>query len=357
MGHSENCTHEHHHDHDAILDICDTLAETIDALSVPGKGLLAADESTSTIGKRFESINVENTEENRRAYRTLLCTAPQLNESVCGVILYEETLGQKDHQGRFLAHVLAEQGIIPGIKVDKGLVDLPNTDGEKVSQGLDGLTERLLGYKAQGARFAKWRNVYTIGETSPTMTAVKAGAEMLARYAAVCQSVGIVPIVEPEVLMDGAHTIEDCAEITEMVLFEVFNALFVQQVALEYMILKPNMVIAGNQCPDQNTPEEVAEYTLSVLRNRVPAAVPTINFLSGGQSPRDAVLNLNAMNAMGEQPWNLSFSYGRALQEECLKHWQGKPNQVVVAQEALLEWCRCNSAAALGEYDDYRAKQ
>lgn len=342
--HGPEC--EHHH---AIID---ELESTIDAIAVAGKGILAADESTSTIQKRFDSIGVENTEENRRAYRTLLCTAPNLGETVCGVILFEETLGQKDNQGRPLAKVLAEAGVVPGIKVDKGLVDLPNTDGEKVSQGLDGLRERLLAYKEQGARFAKWRNVYTISDTAPTMTAVKAGAEMLARYAAICQSVGIVPIVEPEVLMDGDHTIEDCAEVTEMVLHEVFNALFTHQVVLEYIILKPNMVIAGKDCPEQNTPEEVAEYTLSVLRNHVPAAVPTINFLSGGQSPREAVLNLNAMNAMGEQPWNISFSYGRALQEECLKHWAGKSSNVGVAQEALLEWARCNSAAALGQFDE-----
>lgn len=347
MSHHEHHEHDHNCDHDHIQD---ELESTIDALSVKGKGLLAADESTSTIEKRFASIGVENTEENRRAYRTLLCTAPNLNETICGVILYEETLGQKDHQGRYLAKVLADAGIIPGIKVDKGLIDLPNTYGEKVSQGLDGLEERLLAYKKQGARFAKWRNVYNINETAPTMTAVKAGAEMLARYAAACQSVGIVPIVEPEVLMDGDHTIEDCAEVTEMVQHEVFNALFTHQVVLEYIMLKPNMIIAGKDCPEQNSPEEVAEYTLSVLRNHVPAAVPTINFLSGGQSPREAMLNLNAINAMGEQPWNLSFSYGRALQEECLKHWAGKATNVGVAQEALLEWARCNSAAALGEY-------
>lgn len=340
-------THTHHHE---LHDMQDELAATIDALAIRGKGLLAADESTSTIAKRFESIGIENTEENRRQYRTLLCTAPHLNETVCGIILYEETLGQKGDDGRFLTEILAEQGIIPGIKVDKGLVDLPNTDGEKVTQGLDGLKERLEAYKKQGARFAKWRNVYIISETSPTMTAIKAGAEMLARYAAICQSVGIVPIVEPEVLMDGEHDIESCAEVTEMVLHEVFNALFTHQVALEYIILKPNMIIAGKNCPEQNSPEKIAEYTLSVLRNMVPAAVPSINFLSGGQSPREAVLNLNAMNALGDQPWNLSFSYGRALQEECLKLWAGKSANVGVAQEALLEWARCNSAASIGQF-------
>lgn len=344
----------HHHDHDHLNSIQDELAGTIDAIAISGKGILAADESTSTIAKRFESIGVENTEENRRQYRTLLCTAPGINETISGVILYEETLGQKDNNGRFLADVLAEQGIVPGIKVDKGLVDLPNTNGEKIAQGLDGLSERLLAYKKQGARFAKWRNVFDINEGAPTMTAVKAGAEVLARYAAICQSVGIVPIVEPEVLMDGDHCIEDCAEVTEMVLHEVFNSLFTHQVALEYIILKPNMVIAGKNCPEQNTPEEVGEYTLSVLRNMVPAAVPSINFLSGGQSPKEAVLNLNAMNALGEQPWNLSFSYGRALQEECLRHWQGKTANISVAQEALLEWARCNSLAAIGQYHEPR---
>lgn len=345
--HGAHCGHNHDED-----DIQHELASTIDALVISGKGVLAADESTSTIGKRFAAMNIENTEENRRSYRTLLCTAPQLNETIAGVIFYEETLGQKDNSGHLLTETLAKNGIISGIKVDKGLVELPNTDGEQISQGLDGLPERLLAYKKQGARFAKWRNVYLISETSPTMTAVKAGAEILARYAAICQSVGIVPIVEPEVLMDGDHTIEDCAEITEIVLHEVFSALFVHQVALEYMILKPNMIIAGKDCPEQNSPEEVAEYTLSVLRNRVPAAVPSINFLSGGQSPREAMLNLNAMNAIGEQPWNLSFSFGRALQEESLKLWHGKANNVAVAQEALLEWARCNSAASLGEYTE-----
>lgn len=341
--HDEYCNHDH--------DIEDELASTTDALAHSGKGFLAADESTSTIGKRFDAIGVENTEENRRIYRSLLCTAPHLNETICGVILFEETLNQKDDKGRFLADVLAEQGIIPGVKVDKGLVDLPNTDGEKITQGLDGLAERLLTYKKQGARFAKWRNVYAISDASPTMSTVKAGAEMLARYAAVCQSVGIVPIVEPEVLMDGEHSIEDCAEISEVVLHEVFNALFLHKVALEYIILKPNMIIAGKSCSEQNSPEEVAEYTLSVLRNTVPAAVPSINFLSGGQSPKEAVENLNAMNKMGNQPWNLSFSYGRALQEECLKHWAGKTSNVTAAQEALLEWAGANSAASLGKYN------
>lgn len=348
MSHDINC-HDHHHDEIDLIH--DELAQTIDALVISGKGLLAADESTGTIAKRFQTINVENTEENRRKYRTMLCTAPGLNEYISGVIFFEETLGQKDNTGRFLATVLSEQGIVPGIKVDKGLIELPNTDGEQIAQGLDGLKERLLDYKKQGARFAKWRNVISISETSPTMTAVKAASESLARYAAICQSVGIVPIVEPEVLMDGDHSIEDCAEVTQMVLHEVFNALFVYQVALEYIILKPNMVIAGKNCPEQNSPEDIAEYTLGVFRNMVPAAVPSINFLSGGQSPKDAVLNLNAINAIGDQPWNLSFSYGRALQEECLKHWQGKDNNVNVAQEALLEWARSNSTAALGQFE------
>jgi len=326
----------------------DELSSTIEALKVPGKGILAADESTSTIAKRFASIGIENSEKNRRDYRTLLCTTPRLEDYICGVILYEETFGQKDDNGLPLPRVLAEKGILSCIKVDKGLIDLPNTEGEKVSKGLDDLAERLAHYKELGASFAKWRNVFNINESAPTMTAIKAGSEMLARYASSCQSHGIVPIVEPEVLMDGSHTIEDCAEITEMVLHEVFHALFIHQVALEYIVLKPNMVIAGKDCPEQGSPEEVGEFTVSVLRNMVPAAVPTINFLSGGQSPKEAVANLNAMHAFGNQPWNLSFSYGRALQEDCLKAWAGKAENVQAAQEALLKWAKSNSEASQG---------
>lgn len=328
----------------------DELAKTIEHFMEPGKGILAADESTATIGKRFATINTENSEQNRRNYRELLFSTPELEHYINGVILFEETLKQSDSNGTPFPQALASKGIIPGIKVDKGLVDLPNTDGEKVTQGLDGLGDRLEEYKALGAQFAKWRNVYSIGELAPSMTAIKAGAEMLARYASMCQAVGIVPIVEPEVLMDGNHSIEHCAEITEIVLHELFHGLFIHQVELEYMILKPSMVISGKDHAEQAQPEEVAEYTISVFRNNVPASVPTINFLSGGQTPQQATANLNAINSIGQQPWNLSFSYGRALQETCLQAWQANQGNVEKAQQELLTRARLNTAAAMGEY-------
>lgn len=326
------------------------LAATLDQLLDASKGILAADESNSTIGKRFETIGVENTEENRRDYRLLLASTPGLGQYINGVILFEETFDQKNQDGIYISQLFADQGIVPGIKVDKGLVDLPNTEHEKVTQGLDGLKERLEHFKAKGARFAKWRNVYSISDFTPSLTAMKAGAEMLARYAATCQSVGIVPIVEPEVLMDGAHSIDHAAEATDMVLHELFHALYIHQVELELMILKPSMVTCGKLVRPFSTPDEVAEYTINVFRNHVPAAVPTINFLSGGQSPEQATANLNAINQLGDQPWLLSFSYGRALQEDCLKAWGGQMNQVSAAQDALLKRARLNSAACLGEY-------
>ncbi|MGQ3890435.1 class I fructose-bisphosphate aldolase [Legionella sp. CNM-4043-24] len=326
------------------------LSDTMEILLQDGKGILAADESNGTIGKRFATIGVENTEEYRRAYRLLLATTPGLEQYINGVILFEETFSQKDDEGTPIAELFAKKGIVPGIKVDKGLVELANTNGEQVTQGLDGLTERLLHFKQLGARFAKWRNVYSISEFTPSLTAIKAGAEMLARYAACCQAVGIVPIVEPEVLMDGDHSIEYCAEASEMVLHEVFNALFVHQVELENIVLKPSMVTSGKSASPFSSPEDVADYTVSVFRNNVPAAVPTINFLSGGQTPQQATANLNAINATGYQPWNLSFSYGRALQEDCLKVWAGKHENVAAAQDALLKRARLNSAACFGEY-------
>jgi len=326
------------------------LSETMDILLQDGKGILAADESNGTIGKRFATIDVENNEDNRRDYRLLLATTPELEQHINGVILFEETFSQTDENGTPIAELFAKKGIVPGIKVDKGLVELANTDGEQVTQGLDGLEERLLHFKQLGARFAKWRNVYSISEFTPSLTAIKAGAEMLARYAACCQAVGIVPIVEPEVLMDGDHSIEHCAEASEMVLHELFNALFVHQVDLENIVLKPSMVTSGKSAVPFSSPEDVADYTISVFRNNVPAAVPTINFLSGGQSPQQATDNLNAINASGYQPWNLSFSYGRALQEDCLKVWGGKKSQVKAAQDALLKRARLNSAACFGEY-------
>jgi fructose-bisphosphate aldolase class I len=326
------------------------LSNTMDALLQDGKGFLAADESNSTIGKRFASIGVENNETNRRDYRLLLATTEGLAEYINGVILFEETFEQKDHQGTPIPELFTKQGILPGIKVDKGLVSLANSDEEKVTQGLDGLEDRLLKYKEMGAKFAKWRNVYSISSFTPSLTAMKAGAEMLARYAASCQSVGIVPIVEPEVLMDGAHSIEDCAIACELVLHELFNALFVHQVSLEHIILKPSMVTSGKEAQPFSTKDDVAEYTINVFRNHVPAAVSSINFLSGGQSSRQATENLNAINSVGDQPWILSFSYGRALQEDCLKAWRGKSENVALAQAALLKRAGLNSLAAMGEY-------
>ncbi len=325
------------------------LTNTIETMLKPGKGILAADESTGTIGKRFDSIHIENTEQNRRDYRLLLATTPGLEDFINGVILFEETFEQTDDKGTSIAKLFSEKGIVPGIKVDKGLTTLPNTE-EKVTSGLDGLIDRLKQFKSLGAGFAKWRNVYSISDFTPSLIAIKTGAENLARYAACCQSVGIVPIVEPEILMDGDHTIEQCAEASEIVLHELFHALFIHQVSLEHIILKPSMVTSGKSHAPFSTPEEVADFTLSVFRNHVPAAVPSINFLSGGQSSEEATENLNEINSFETQPWLLSFSYGRALQEHCLKAWSGKTENVEKAQAALLKRARLNSAATLGEY-------
>lgn len=328
------------------------LSNTMEQMVQEGKGILAADESNGTIGKRFESISVENTEQNRRDYRLLLATTPDLEQYINGVILFEETFMQKDDKGTPIAELFAQKGIVPGIKVDKGLVDLPHTENEKVTQGLDGLHERLSQFKKLGAKFAKWRNVYSISDHAPSLTAIKAGAENLARYAATCQSVGIVPIVEPEILMDGKHSIEVCAEVSELILHELFHALFIHQVELQHIILKPSMVTCGNETNSFSDPEDVADYTISVFRNNVPAAVPSINFLSGGQSPKQATANLNAINTVGDQPWLLSFSYGRALQEDCLKVWGGKEANLAKAQEALLKRAQMNSLASMGEYQE-----
>lgn len=328
------------------------LEATIEQLLQEGKGILAADESNSTIGKRFANINVENNEENRRDYRLLLATTANLEQYINGIILFEETFQNKDKNGTSIAELCIKKGILPGIKVDKGLVTLANTQDEKVTQGLDGLTERLLHFKEQGAKFAKWRNVYSLTEYTPSLTAMRAGAEMLARYAACCQSVGIVPIVEPEILMDGTHTIEQCAEASELVLHELFSALFLHRVDLELIVLKPSMVTCGKDCAKFSTPEQIADYTLSVFRSNVPAAVPTINFLSGGQTPVQATANLNAINSAGYQPWNLSFSYGRALQEDCLRIWGGNAANLEAAQHALLNRSSLNSMACFGEYQE-----
>ncbi len=314
------------------------------------RGILAADESLPTIKKRFDAIGVGSTEENRRFYRSLLLTTPGLGEYISGVILFEETLDQKDEDGTPLPEVAWTQKIVPGIKVDKGKGPLSGAPGDLITRGLDGLGDRLRGYKEKGARFAKWREVYPITRHNPTLLGRRANAEVLARYAAVCQEQGVVPIVEPEVLMDGDHDIDRCAEVTEQVLHAVFHALHMHHVQLELMILKPNMVLPGKECRHA-PPEEVAEATLRVLRRVVPAAVPSINFLSGGQGPEEATANLNAINQMrGNAPWQLSISYGRALQQPALHAWAGQPENREAAQAALLKRARLNSLARQGKY-------
>ncbi|MDO9106901.1 MAG: class I fructose-bisphosphate aldolase [Methylovulum sp.] len=327
------------------------LQATITDLVVAGKGILAADESAPTIAKRFKAINVESTEASRCAYRSLLLTTPGLGEFISGVILFEETLGQTAPDGNSLPGVAAGQGIVPGIKVDKGFTPLVNAPGDVVTQGLDGLAERLAGYKAQGARFAKWREVYAISPHNPTQAGLTSNAEVLARYAAICQSLGLVPIVEPEVLLDGDHSMDHCFEVIERVQHAVFHALHRHRVELEYIVLKPSMVVPGKDARQWANPEEIAEKTLAAMRRSVPAAVPGINFLSGGQTPEEATANLNAMNAnAGNAPWQLSFSYGRALQQPVLEAWQGQPENVKAAQQALYKRARLNGAARYGKY-------
>lgn len=327
------------------------LQATVRDLVQNGKGILAADESLATITKRFQAVGVESTEENRRAYRALLVTTPGIGEFVSGVILFEETLGEKADDGTPLPLAAQRQGIVPGIKVDKGTVSLAGAPGDKVTQGLDGLADRLKTYKAQGARFAKWREVYSITEHNPTALGIETNAEVLARYAAACQEQGVVPIVEPEVLLDGDHSLHRCAEVTEAVLHAVFQALYRHQVRLEYMLLKPNMVLPGKDNARKAGPEEVASETVKVLRRTVPAAVPSINFLSGGQSPEQATANLNAMNALfPHAPWALSFSYARALQEPVLSAWRGKRENRALAQRLFLFRAQLNGAARLGRY-------
>jgi fructose-bisphosphate aldolase class I len=326
------------------------LQVTCDALVRQGKGILAADESGPTIAKRFKAIGVESTEENRRAYRELILGAPGLGEFISGVILYEETLGQRAVDGTPLPQLAARQGIVPGIKVDAGKIPLALAPGDEITQGLDGLAKRLDGYKEQGARFAKWRAVYNVSGTLPSRLAVEANAQALARYAAICQERGVVPIVEPEVLIDGDHSLARCAEVTEAVLHEVFHALHRHRVALELMLLKPSMVVPGKDHGRQATPAQVAAETVRVLRRAVPAAVPSINFLSGGQTPVEATANLDAINRTGVQPWLLSFSYGRALQEPSLQAWNGLAANARRSQEALLRRARLNGAACAGRY-------
>lgn len=322
------------------------------ATVAPGKGILAADESSPTIKKRFDQIGVESTEENRRAYRELLFTTEGAEEYIGGVILFEETLGQATRDGVPFAKLLADKGIVPGIKVDKGAKPLAGFPGEKITEGLDGLRERLTGYREQGAQFAKWRAVIDIDEDKgiPSRFCIVANCHALARYAALCQEADIVPIVEPEVLMDGAHSIEVCERVTEEVLVELYNQLAAHRVALEGTLLKPNMVISGKKCSQQAGVEEVAEATVRTLRRTVPGAVPGIVFLSGGQSAEEATAHLNAMNAMGEHPWQLSFSYGRALQQPPLQAWGGKAENVEAAKAAFYKRARLNGLARSGDY-------
>lgn len=323
--------------------------ETIALLTMDAKGILAADESTSTIAKRFAAVKIENTEENRRQYRELLFTAPDLSDYISGVILFEETFYQQDKHGKTFPELLLQQGIVPGIKVDKGLIDLSGTDNEQISTGLDDLAERLVHFRNLGARFAKWRNVFKISQFTPTKMAIKAGTETLARYAAICQDAGIVPIIEPEILMDGSHDILSCADVTSRVLHELFNNLYDYNVDLRSIILKTNMITAGKEHAPFSTPEEVADFTAYVLCDHVPVSVPSVNFLSGGQSPQQAADNLNSINLIELFPWNVSFSYGRALQQECLKTWQGKAENIEAAQHALIHACQQNSLASVGE--------
>lgn len=327
------------------------LDKTITDLVVPGKGILAADESHPTIAKRFQGIGLESTEENRRAYRSLLFTTPGASDFISGVILFEETLGQSRDDGTTLVETLSSQGIVPGVKVDKGKGPLPNAPGDMITFGLDGLQERLVQAREQGARFAKWREVYPITDTNPTALGLEANAEMLARYAAACQAEGIVPIVEPEVLIDGDHDMDRCEVVTEAVLHSVFQALVRHKVVLEQMILKPGMITPGKDNAHKASPEQVAEATLRVLKRCVPVAVPSINFLSGGQSPEEATLNLDAINRMaGNVPWLISFSYGRALQQPVIETWKGQREQVEAAQQAYYKRAKLNGAACKGQY-------
>ena len=319
----------------------------------PGKGILAADESTGSITKRLESINMPSTEDIRRDYREMLFTAKDaMSAYISGVILYDETLRQKGKDGTPLVDIIKASGAVPGIKLDTGAKPLALSPGETVTEGLDGLAERVADYAKLGAQFAKWRAVINIGPSQPSHNSIHANAHALARYAAICQAGGIVPMVEPEVLMDGDHDIDTCAEITEWALNEQFQELRFAGVRLEGIILKPNMVISGNKCTTQASREEVADKTVRVLKRCVPAAVPGIAFLSGGQSGQDATAHLHLMNAMGPLPWTLTFSYGRALQADAIKAWGGKPENVAAGQSAFAHRAKMNALAAAGKWED-----
>ena len=329
----------------------DKLNAIANRMVAPGKGILAADESTGSITKRFESIKLESTDTNRRDYREMLFSASGAMQAyVSGVILFDETLRQKAKNGTPLVDVIKAAGAVAGIKLDRGPKPLPFCPGETVTDGLDGLADRVAVYAKLGAEFAKWRAVIDIGKGLPSQNSIHANAHALARYAAICQAGGIVPMVEPEVLMDGGHDIDTCAKVTEWALKEQFQELFYAGVKLEGIILKPNMVISGKKCATQASREEVAEKTLKVLKRCVPAAVPGIAFLSGGQSSEDATAHLHYMNAAGPLPWKLTFSYGRALQADALKAWAGKPENVAAAQKAFSHRARMNALAASGKW-------
>jgi fructose-bisphosphate aldolase class I len=327
------------------------LESTAQALVAAGKGILAADETPGTLTRRLDALRIVSTPESRRDYREMFFTTPGIAEFISGVIMQDETIRQRSTQGTLLADVLARQGILPGIKVDNGAKPLAGAPGENITEGLDGLRERLKEYRGMGARFAKWRAVIAVSDTLPSAPCVKANAHALSRYAALCQEQEIVPIVEPEVLMDGSHSIERCEEVTVHVLHAVFNALFDQNVALEGILLKPNMVISGIKCERQASVTQVALATVRCLSRHVPAVVPGIVFLSGGQNHLIATEHLSAINQLdAPRPWTLSFSYGRALQDEALKAWQGKTENVKAGQQAFYHRAKCDSAAALGKY-------
>ncbi|HEY5701181.1 MAG TPA: class I fructose-bisphosphate aldolase [Gammaproteobacteria bacterium] len=334
------------------------LATTAQAMVADGKGILAIDESSPTIKKRFDSINTECTEESRRAYRELLITCPNLEQFISGMILFDETLRQSTSDGVPFPEALKKKGIMPGIKVDKGAKDLAGHPNEKVTEGLDGLRDRLAEYRELGSPFAKWRSVITIGDDIPSVGCIEANAHGLARYAALCQEAGIVPMVEPEVLLDGDHTIDRCLEVAEATLRALFASLAEQRVLLEGTILKASMVLSGKNASNRAGVDEVAEKTLACLTRSVPAALPGVVFLSGGQSPQEATAHLNAMNAMADRlPWKLSFSYSRALQEPCLSTWAGDAANAKAAQDALFHRAQLNSAASLGNYSDSMEKK
>ncbi|MBX6762217.1 MAG: fructose-bisphosphate aldolase class I [Rubrobacteraceae bacterium] len=335
------------------------LEKTARALVAPGKGILAADESFGTIEKRFKAVGIESTEETRRAYREMLFTTEGIGEYLSGVILFDETIRQKASDGTPLPKVLENQGIIPGIKVDKGAKDMALSPGEKVTEGLDGLRDRLAEYRGMGARFAKWRAVIAIGDGIPTRRCIEANAHALARYAALCQEAGLVPIVEPEVLIDGDHSIEQCFEVTEWMLKTTYQQLYEQRVELTGTLLKPNMVISGKEAPVQSGVEEVARATVECLLRSVPAAVPGVVFLSGGQGDIQATEHLNAMNRIykGRLPWELSFSYARALQQQPMEIWAGKPENVEKAQKIFRHRAKMNSAARSGSYTEELEKE